>query len=343
MKRLRYPIFLIICSGFFLEVIVRAFFTTETSAEESLRNIHMYRPNTEFCYTGRPRRPIEFNVCSKWNQLGFHGRDIPAEPSKVASPRIMVIGDSFTQAIHVPDGENFVAIAESIAGGYFYNFGRSGTGPLFGLKSLERYGDTIKPEIVIYAFYYNDLIDDFVPWKTQQGKETWSIDKQRFWVPFMLKSYELAFNGLRRRISPPRPWGETPYFTEALTIATDETLDVAIAWQNHFQNVEKIIDWCETHNAEFVYLELGHPILQSHSKALTEAGIENDPHLPITRMTRHAQIHGYQFIQTSGKLHGSYTYKYDLHYTRLGHKQVGEILGHAIKMRVKNFQLVATQ
>lgn len=122
--------------------------------------------------TLRPDSSIYFNGgcfrnTIKTNSLGFHSKEYAKEKGKDTF-RIIVVGDSFTEAIHVPLEKMFVSILEEKLNNqpkprYKYEvipFGISSHGTYGNLLYLVNYGLKFKPDLVINAMATNDPEDD---------------------------------------------------------------------------------------------------------------------------------------------------------------------------------------
>ena len=90
------------------------------------------------------------------NEYFTHGfKRWPTDPGD--KPRVLIIGDSFTQMTYVSNGEEWYAYLErafpDIA---FYVFGAGGYGTLQEYMVMDDHIDTIKPDAIIWQFCSND-------------------------------------------------------------------------------------------------------------------------------------------------------------------------------------------
>ncbi len=100
------------------------------------------------------------------NSYGFH--DVEFLPKSPEVFRIVMIGDSFVEALHVPINKTFYKILEESLNKSFphrkfeiFGLGISGNGSLMNGLYLSSYGNLIKPDLVINMFYdNNDFSDD---------------------------------------------------------------------------------------------------------------------------------------------------------------------------------------
>lgn len=110
------------------------------------------------------QRNTEINNYVQINSQGFH--DVEHNPAKVTGlKRILVMGDSFTAANHVSVREGWTQILQdelnrSAASAWeVINLGLDGTGTDIQEKLLEQYMDMYQADLVLLAFYTNDMED----------------------------------------------------------------------------------------------------------------------------------------------------------------------------------------
>lgn len=77
-----------------------------------------------------------------------------------ARPKLLVIGDSFTQAIHASDNATYYAILGDLLKVEVFAYGVGGYGTLQEYMILDRYFDFIKPDVVLWQFSSNDFINN---------------------------------------------------------------------------------------------------------------------------------------------------------------------------------------
>lgn len=73
-------------------------------------------------------------------------------------PRILVIGDSFTQAVEVSDGKGYYALLREALEAELFVYGVGGYGTLQELLALDRHLDRIRPDLVLWQYCSNDFI-----------------------------------------------------------------------------------------------------------------------------------------------------------------------------------------
>lgn len=118
-------------------------------------------PGGEYDYRGE-----DFSVRLRFNSLGFHDRehDVAKPPGTF---RIVVLGDSFMDGMQVTTEETFAYRLEQELrrrgiSAEAVNLGIWGFGTYQELFTLETYGLRFQPDLVVLAFFPNDLTDNFV-------------------------------------------------------------------------------------------------------------------------------------------------------------------------------------
>ncbi len=124
---------------------------------EDMDTGYRFRPDAEDVVT----RNFEFRNVVRTNSLGFHDvePELPAD-----GPVILALGDSFTAAIHVPVDSTWTRhLARELDGGAVLNLGLSGTGTNVHRTLLEAHVEALRPDVVLLAFYENDVADAVRP------------------------------------------------------------------------------------------------------------------------------------------------------------------------------------
>ncbi|MCX6908202.1 MAG: SGNH/GDSL hydrolase family protein [Verrucomicrobia bacterium] len=85
--------------------------------------------------------------------------------------RLLVIGDSFTNASQVSDDKTYYALLVNKLGSGWQVFadGSSGYGTLQEYMILDRYWDTIKPDAVLWQWCCNDFCNNLFEWDNQSS------------------------------------------------------------------------------------------------------------------------------------------------------------------------------
>jgi hypothetical protein len=143
------------------EGVVRAFFPQSdffTRSDDTLGVMGVANAK------GRMREP-EFSTRVEMNSLGFRDHERPLEKAKDGK-RILVLGDSFTEALQVEFEETFHAQLEehlrAKLGPSFdlVSMGLPGVGTAQEMTLYERLGSRFSPDVVLVMWFWNDLQDN---------------------------------------------------------------------------------------------------------------------------------------------------------------------------------------
>lgn len=74
--------------------------------------------------------------------------------------KVLLIGDSFTQANHASTAETYYAVLQDSLNWEIFAFGCSGYGTLQEYLVLDLFMDTIRPDLVLFQYCHNDLINN---------------------------------------------------------------------------------------------------------------------------------------------------------------------------------------
>lgn len=133
------------------ELFVRAVLTLPSASTSDPELGWKYTPYSTIFHTS------EGWAVNHMNSMGLND-DEPVLNSE--KRRIIVLGDSLTEALQVPRSENFTSVAETIAPCLdVYNSGRSGLSPIHYPIVLSRVRKHIVPELAIVALSSSDISD----------------------------------------------------------------------------------------------------------------------------------------------------------------------------------------
>jgi hypothetical protein len=74
--------------------------------------------------------------------------------------KLLIIGDSFTQATGVSDEHTYYAYLKAPLGAELFAYGGSGYGSLQEFMVLDKYFDAVKPDLVIWQYAANDFVNN---------------------------------------------------------------------------------------------------------------------------------------------------------------------------------------
>ena len=104
----------------------------------------------------KTKKGVPYEVRRSQKQYGFRRfGDVQSR-----KPKLLVIGDSFTQATAVSDDRTYHALLETLLGVEVFAYGAGGYGTLQELLILERYLDVIEPDAILWQFCMNDFINN---------------------------------------------------------------------------------------------------------------------------------------------------------------------------------------
>src|SRR5205814_6063672 len=109
---------------------------------------------------------LDFAVTEQTNSLGFVDREPPAAKAPGVF-RILVLGDSFVEALQVPTRQKFHVLLEDMLAQRFPDrrfetvaLGRSGVGSAAELAFYQTFGRQLDPDLVVLVFVDNDFADN---------------------------------------------------------------------------------------------------------------------------------------------------------------------------------------
>jgi lysophospholipase L1-like esterase len=124
------------------------------------------RPSATLGWENKPSATVdygepEFSTVVRHNSLGFRSPEIPPEkPEGVC--RIVVLGDSFAYGVGVENEETFSARIEELDPRLqVINTGVNGYGTAQQLLTLAEKGLRFEPDLVIVAFFWNDVANSY--------------------------------------------------------------------------------------------------------------------------------------------------------------------------------------
>jgi hypothetical protein len=188
------------------------------------------------------------------NSLGFRG----AEPATDDSAgRILILGDSFTFGPEVADDETFAARLEArlhqgdTRHWQVYNGGVNGFGAVQQAALLHIVGTQVRPDILVVAFYNNDIKDSIrEPRTVSRGllvNTGGAVD------PENLGWYSHAWSLLERRVQGIIDKNIKP--ASVLAVYRREYSDkMQQAWELTADAYREIFAWCRTHDVQPVVM-----------------------------------------------------------------------------------------
>jgi len=106
--------------------------------------------------TQRTKGGVSYTVHRSQHKYGFRQFGNP----RANKPKLLVIGDSFTQATAVSDDKTYYGILGELLDVEVFAYGAGGYGTLQEYMILDRYVDEIKPDLILWQFCINDFINN---------------------------------------------------------------------------------------------------------------------------------------------------------------------------------------
>ena len=145
----------------------------------------------------------DYWAVSRSNSLGFIAGEPPDPERAAASCHVAVFGDSYVEALQVPNNEKFQVRLEEIANRELPEldvttsaFGREGTGQVNQLAFYDRYARPLRPNVVALTFMANDVADNHPALSGLQ----WGVDPDRLPLVSAAKGADGAMT-----LRPPHP------------------------------------------------------------------------------------------------------------------------------------------
>lgn len=241
-----------------------------TRANQAFKVWHA--PGKQFAYYGwdpnsRSRYVNQFH----WNNYGYfdHDYDLRKSPDTY---RIVVIGDSYVEAVQVPLMGSFHKRLESYLNeiaklGLDTKFevialGNSGTGQMAHHKVLRKAVDKYSPDMVLITLCSNDFCDDDPELNTEFLLSSRALVSARFRRLVTHGYFAMAF-GLKRleeiranriNISP-----------ELLQWAREDIPRIETAWTRTLGKIRESRDFCQDRGIPFILIYLGSEIEVNHA------------------------------------------------------------------------------
>jgi len=220
-------------------------------------------PGADFAYFGHdPNSRLSYVNVFHWNARGYYDHDY-ALPRTDGVTRIVVIGDSYVEAIQVPLARSFHKLLEATLNSGLLDgdpkkhevvaLGSSGTGQVDHFKVLQNEAVRYNPDVVIVTLCGNDFCDDDPELKNELVLASGAITPRiRRLASHGLFALAFAFRRLediaRNRI------GVSP---ELLQWSGDDIPRVEAAWSRTLDQIRDSRDLCRERGVKFIVVYLG--------------------------------------------------------------------------------------
>jgi hypothetical protein len=114
-------------------------------------------------------------ILMRQNNHGLRGADYDPAQS-LGKSRVLVLGDSFTEAVHVSEEQTFVGRLNKLHPELqLLNAGVGGYGTVQEYLYLDLYGEVVRPAAVLLAIYENDLTDNCLSYYPSFGPRPYAF------------------------------------------------------------------------------------------------------------------------------------------------------------------------
>lgn len=150
----------------FGEVATRGFYAYKSQVNNqklftiiSLDKEFGWLPTANYAYQGEllDAAGNSYPVNISTNTQGFR---IYGDPRESRRKKVLFLGDSYTQAMHVSDDKTYFGLLQDALNIEVFAYGVEGYGTLQAYMVLDRYIDEIRPDAVVIQFCPNDIINN---------------------------------------------------------------------------------------------------------------------------------------------------------------------------------------
>ncbi|MDQ7782739.1 MAG: SGNH/GDSL hydrolase family protein [Desulfomonilaceae bacterium] len=322
-----------------------------------------HTPGGRFAYYGYdPNLGARYVNLFHWNSHGYYDHDYCGEQFGDVR-RIVIIGDSYVEAVQVPLSRSFHKLVEKTLNESSARFGgsnvqvvalgNSGTGQVEHLKVLESRAMEYKPDAVVFALSSNDFCDDDPGLKRDLVLASGTV------TPLIRRLaahgyYALAFAVRRMDDLQRNRIGICP---ELLQWSQEDIPRVEAGWERTLNAILEALDFCKARGMGFLLVYLGSDLEVKHAvdPAGTVARLRamGGPHAQvkwdltksIRRVDSFCREHGVPVISLLEPLSEAQRTTgqqvFGDHYTMFGHEVAAQVLSCALQPAVASGALEA--
>lgn len=244
-----------------LEAAARVAYTLQGSAAQGAKWF-VYTADT-----GWERRPFFSGLddCGKHREFGRQGL-LPKDAARLQEKkpgefRALFLGDSNTYGYCLEAGETFVeALNRSLPDVVSINLGVPGYSSYQGYRTLEKYGDALKPDLVFISFNYNDrrLVSDpaLTDGPAAFGRVHFAGRMERF------AEFSYLFRAVQSIAQTMLP--SAPASSGFMADARLDTLQPRVSAAAYRQNLENMAAWARQRGIAVAFILLGDNPDQTH-------------------------------------------------------------------------------
>ncbi len=334
----------------------KRWYASDSSNHRKSRFKVWHAPDEEFIYYGYdPNSRLKYVNEFHWNSKGYFDDDY-ALPKPPGVHRIVIVGDSYVEAVQVPLSRSFHKLWEaalndpSFAGPrrrfQVIALGNSGTGQIEHFKVIRDEAMLYTPDTVVLTLYTSDFCRDDPELKTELILAAGGITPE---FRRLASHGYLALAFALRRIDDIRR-NRIAISPDLLQWSAEDIPRVEAAWSRTLNQVVASRDFCRARGINFVLVYVGSDLEVKYALdpvgTISRLKAMGGPHKAITwdmsksirRVTRFCSENNIPFISLLEPLIDAQKetgrYVFGDHYTMFGHKVVAQVLSKAISFRI---------
>jgi len=266
-------------------------------------------------------RYFEMDNLVTTNSAGFH--DVEHELEKGSgNSRILVVGDSFTAGLHVPTNNVWTRVLERSLGSQVaesqfevINLGIDGTGTDIHKLVLEDYLPIYEPDIVIVAFYENDI----------------AIVRWLFDNVYAFRLPVIAIKRSGRRVAPLFLLDSNYIYPSAIGVRRWH-------WGNLPHNIDDRLNEIKDLSEKFDFQLFVIPVPTKNSMTESLGILRNAASSDVLGNIHVVEIEPYleQVLQADNKQFADLFWRYDGHFNSTGNEYFGKAVSRALQQRISD-------
>jgi hypothetical protein len=333
--------------------------TTTRSDNQGSRFKVWHAPGKEFAYYGYdPNSNMKYVNVFHWNSSGYFDDDYDLKKPPGVH-RIVMVGDSYVEAVQVPMSRSFHKLWEAALNNPSHSgmrsrfeviaLGNSGTGQVKHFEVLRNEAMRYDPDTVVVTLFTSDFCRDDPELSTELILASGSITPA-FRRLINHGYFALAFalrraNDIRRNRIATSP--------ELLQWSAQEIPRIETAWSRTLERVRASRDFCRARGITFLLVYVGSELEVKYAldpvKTISQLKAMGGPHQTISwdmsksikRVTRYCDEHDILFISLLQPLIAAQRdtgrYVFGDHYTMFGHEVAAHALASAVNFRVEPY------
>lgn len=285
------------------------------------------------------------SVTVQYDRHGFRNRE------DLEKADIVVLGDSYIEGYMTPEPLLATSLLSRFQDRIVANLGHSGYGPQQELVVLQRYGLSLHPQTVIWAFFEGNDFSDLEQYDVQRAQSGWPL-----WQDLWYRS--LTRNALARMLRPARPCTPSPKIVQSQARFRDDRNHISQVFfapsevqrvsaetlTRAMQYIVEAAQLCRERDIRFIVMFIPEKYRVYHSLSNVELTSDTIRSWPVSSLPDEIGRHltelglGIEYIDLTPALKelsrtGRATYlPDDTHWTEAGNQLVAEILDRALRV-----------